>query len=129
MRERGREGGIEREEERGCFWQAKCLELSLSLFPATTPSDKSPPSLTLRIPKDHIRGLSGGKTGQFSSSAQSSLRVQLRTKVTRSKAWLQEYVSSNEPLKMYLAAVYEHTDPTGVCVAEVFHELPSAKVR
>ena len=86
----------------------------------TTPSDKSPPSLTLRISKDHIQGLSSSKS--------TSLQVHLRTKVTRSKAWLHEYILSNEPLKMFFAAVYEHTDPTGVCVAEVFHELPSAKV-
>ena len=37
-------------------------------------------------------------------------------------------MSSGDPLKMYLAAVYEYMDPVGVCVAEVFHELPSAKV-
>ena len=92
--------------------------------PASTPSDGSPPSLTLRIPKDQLRGLSAGKTGQSGSS-----RLQLRTKLTRSKAWLQEYLTSEDPLKMYMAAVYEHTDPTGVCVAEVFHELPSVKVQ
>ena len=94
------------------------------MFPPSGPSDVSPPSLTLRIPKDQIRGLSSGKTGQSSSSS----RQQLRTKVTRSKAWLQEYLASDDPLKMYLAAVYDHTDPAGVCVAEIFYELPSSKV-
>lgn len=65
-----------------------------------------------------------GKTGQSGSS-----RIQQpRSKLTRSKAWLQDYLTSTDPLKMFLAAVYEHTDSTGVCVAEVFHELPSAKV-
>ena len=50
-------------------------------------------------------------------------------KVTRSKAWLEEYVQSNDPVKIFLAAVYDYHDSSGEFVAEVFHELPSAKVR
>ena len=100
---------------------------SLTSFPTGT--DSSPPSLTLRISKDQLQGLSSsssssGKTSQSGLSRQQ----QPRSKLTRSKAWLQGYLSSGDPLKMFLAAVYEHTDSTGVCVAEAFHELPSAKV-
>ena len=100
---------------------------SLPSFPTGT--DSSPPSLTLRISKDQLQGLSSsssssGKTSQSGLSRQQ----QPRSKLTRSKAWLQGYMSSGDPLKLFLAAVYEHTDSTGVCIAEVFHELPSAKV-
>lgn len=122
--------------ERGREREGHCV----SIHPGT-PTEASPPSLTLRIPKDQIRGLSSGKTGQSStkpsskpgqvkppSTEPSATSSRLHSKVTRSKAWLQDYLSSADPLKMYLAAVYDHTDPFGVCVAEVFHELPSAKV-
>ena len=115
--------------------------------PTATPTEVSPQSLTLRIPKDHLRGaLSSGKPGQPSSktssktgqaavkpapgdpsSSSSTSRLQLRIKVTRSKAWLEDYLASGDPLKMYVAAVYDHRDTAGVCLAEVFHELPSAK--
>jgi protein polybromo-1 len=97
-------------------------------FTHSSGTDSSPPSLTLRISKDQLQGLSSsssssGKTSQSGLSRQQ----QPRSKLTRSKAWLQGYMSSGDPLKLFLAAVYEHTDSTGVCIAEVFHELPSAK--
>ena len=50
-------------------------------------------------------------------------------KVTRSKAWLAEYAQSVDPVKIYLAAVYDYHSMSGEFVSEVFHELPSAKVQ
>ena len=117
---------------------------------AATPPGISPPSLTLRIPKDQIRtqwsgktgssglktsskpGQAGVKTGQATIksdvSSSSSSRLPLSIKVTRSKAWLEGYLLSGDPLKMFLAAVYDYRDASGMSIAEVFHELPSVKV-
>ena len=97
------------------------------IFPPPGADSSPPSSLTLRIPKDHLQGLSSSMTGKTGQSGSSRIQ-QPRSKLTRSKAWLQDYLTSSDPLKMFLASVYEHTDSTGVCVAEVFHELPSAKV-
>ena len=62
------------------------------------------------------------------SKSGSSGRAALHVKVTRSKAWLAEYAQSVDPVKIYLAAVYDHHSVSGEFVSEVFHELPSAKV-
>ena len=65
------------------------------------------------------------KAASFSSS---SGKLTIQVKLTRSKAWLEEYAASEDPIKMFLAAVYDHHDPMGELVAEPFHELPSPKV-
>ena len=62
------------------------------------------------------------------SKSGSSGRAALHVKVTRSKAWLAEYTQSVDPVKIYLAAVYDYHSVSGEFVSEVFHELPSAKV-
>ena len=82
------------------------------------------PSLQAVTPSssEAAASLSGSKSG-------SSGKLAIRVKVTRSKAWLEEYVKSNEPVKMFLAAVYNYHDSSGEFVAEAFHSLPSAKVR
>lgn len=52
----------------------------------------------------------------------------MHVKVTRSKAWLAEYAQSADPVKIYLAAVYDYHSASGEFISEVFHELPSPKV-
>ena len=47
-------------------------------------------------------------------------------KVTRSQAWIREYLEGEDPIKMYLAAVFDYHDTvTGDYVAEPFLLLPS----
>ena len=49
-----------------------------------------------------------------------------RGKVTRSQAWIQEYLESGDPIKIYLASIYDyHDSSTGEYVAEPFLQLPS----
>ena len=112
-------------------------------------SPLSPPSLTLKIPKSHLISLPGSKTRKTSSSSDSSRRSSLsqllstsksgqstsktgsagrqpvRLKVTRSRAWVEEWANSNNPVKLFMSAVYDHHDSSGAYVAEIFHELPS----
>lgn len=68
---------------------------------------------------------SAQKTGQSSSKAGSTGRPPLRLKVTRSRAWVEEYANSDDPVKIFMASVYDYHDVSGSYVAEVFHELPS----
>ena len=68
---------------------------------------------------------SAQKTNQSGSKTGSSSRHGLRLKVTRSRAWIEEYASSDDPVKIFMASVYDYHDATGSYVAEVFHELPS----
>ena len=52
--------------------------------------------------------------------------VSVKGKVTRSQAWIQEYLESDDPLKIYLATIYDyHDNNTGEYVAEPFLQLPS----
>ena len=50
------------------------------------------------------------------------------TRGTKSKAWLEEYGQSDDPMKILFSSVYSYHDPTGVFVAEPFLELPPKKV-
>jgi hypothetical protein len=68
---------------------------------------------------------SAQKTGQSSSKGGAASRPPLRLKVTRSRAWVEEYASSDDPVKIFMASIYDYHDGTGSYVAEVFHELPS----
>ena len=104
---RRREGGRERGE--GGYLNSKGYLTTLPMTQAVTPT-----SSELSTP--------GSKSG-------SSGRVALHVKVTRSKAWLAEYTQSVDPVKIYLAAVYDYHTVSGEFVSEVFHELPSAKVQ
>ena len=100
----------------------------------TAPSGHATPTMTSSSPAattpktgqpGHATPKSQPKAG---SSGSSSKAVALRVKVTRSKVWLQQFASSDDPVKIYLAAVYDYREPNGEFVAETFHELPSAKV-
>lgn len=48
-------------------------------------------------------------------------------KLTRSKAWLEEYNQSDDPVKILFSSVHSHHDSSGAFVAEPFLELPSKK--
>ena len=79
-----------------------------------------------------ILSSSGKHGGSYSGSAQKigqssskGGRPPLRLKVTRSRAWVEEYASSDDPVKIFVASVYDYHDGAGSYVAEVFHELPS----
>lgn len=61
-------------------------------------------------------------------SATSSLSKKPAVKTTRSKAWLDEYASSNDPIKIFFADVYSYHDNTGEYIAQPFIDLPSRKV-
>lgn len=71
-----------------------------------------------------VRATSGHDVARGS---QSGTRVHM--KLTRSRAWVEEYVSSGDPVKLLFATVYDYHDPSGEFVAEPFHELPSSKVQ
>ena len=103
-----KEGGWERERGKEGYLNLKGYLTTLPMTQAVTPT-----SSELSTP--------GSKSG-------SSGRAALHVKVTRSKAWLAEYTQSVDPVKIYLAAVYDYHSASGEFVSEVFHELPSAKV-
>ncbi len=107
-------------------------------------------SLTLRIPKVQLPSLRSPRpltrSQRMSSSSESSVSTNKSTpttskpppaksssggkasaKGTRSRAWIDEYLGSDDPFKMYLAQVYNHHDSSGDYVAELFHSLPSRK--
>jgi protein polybromo-1 len=48
-------------------------------------------------------------------------------KTTRSKAWLDEYASSDDPVKIYFGDVYSYHDNAGEYIAQPFIDLPSKK--
>lgn len=52
-----------------------------------------------------------------------------RIKTTRSKAWLDDYKSSDSPMRIYFADVYTCHDLNGDYTAQPFIEMPSRKVR
>ena len=107
-------------------------------------------SLTLRIPKVQLPSLQSPRpltrSQRMSSSSESSISTNKSTpttskpppaktssagktsaKGTRSRAWIDEYLGSDDPFKIYLAQVYGHHDSSGDYVAESFHSLPSRK--
>ena len=65
------------------------------------------------------------KTSQTAAKTGSTGRLPVRLKVTRSRAWVEEYAESNDPVRIFMSSVYDYHDLTGVYVAEIFHELPS----
>ena len=68
---------------------------------------------------------STSKTGQTGFKTGQTGKLPIRLKVTRSRAWVEEYSNSNDPVKMFMSAVYDYHDTSGSYVAEIFHELPS----
>lgn len=92
---------------------------------SSQPSRRSSLSQLLSSSKPGSYSQSAQKTGQSGSKTGSASRPPLRLKVTRSRAWVEEYANSDDPLKIFMAAVYDHHDVTGTYVAEIFHELPS----
>ena len=68
---------------------------------------------------------SAQKTGQSGAKTGSVGRPPIRLKVTRSRAWIGEYAISDDPVKIFMASVYDHHDASGSYLAEIFHELPS----
>ena len=89
------------------------------------PSRRSSLSQLLSSSKPGSYSQSAQKSGQSSSKTSSASRPPLRLKVTRSRAWVEEYASSDDPVKIFMASVYDYHDPLGSYVAEIFHELPS----
>lgn len=116
-------------------------------------SIQSPTRLTLKIPKFHFQSMQPGTTSASSSrqirrtslstestpglkggvqpsskgvTKHASTAATGRGKVTRSQAWIQEYLESDDPIKVYLAAVYDYHDPSSEeNVAGAFLQLPS----
>ena len=68
------------------------------------------------------------KLSQLQTPPSKSLKKS-SVKATRSKAWLDEYTTSSDPIKIFLAAVYAYHDSNGEYIAQPFLELPSRKVR
>lgn len=58
----------------------------------------------------------------------SSKRLSNAGKTTRSRAWLDEYTSSGDPIKIYFADIFSYHDGNGDYVSQPFIDLPSAKV-
>ena len=63
-----------------------------------------------------------------SSAPTSSKRLSNAGKTTRSKAWLDEYLSSDDPIKIYFADIFSYHDSNGDYISQPFIDLPSAKV-
>ena len=114
-------------------------------YESDSDSMQSPTTLTMRIPTLHLHHATSSATAEptASSSADSDHRVpnlkitlpSIRAgnkrevsgvKVAPSQPWLDDYLNSNDPIKMFLAAVYDYHDPvTGDYTSEPFHLLPS----
>ena len=91
-------------------------------------SDSSHPSRRGSLPQSvssNKSALSIPKSGQTGTKPGSTGRPPVRLKVTRSRAWVEEYASSNDPVKIFMASVYDCHDAAGTYIAEIFHELPS----
>ena len=106
---------------------SKCFT-TVSFVRAVSGEIRPPVGLTLKIPKERVSSLHAPSDQSGARGSQSGAKPAVRMKLTRSKAWLREYNSSDDPVKMLLAAVYDCHDLSGEFVAEPFHELPSAKV-
>lgn len=124
-------------------------EFGFSVGPRKPPTPPSPlPSLTLKISKTQLvspsmPARSASSSQRTSSSSESSLGTSKSTptsskatsagsakgfsKTTRSKAWIDEYVNSSDPQKVYIGLVYNYHDSSGEFIAGVFHTLPSQK--
>lgn len=125
-------------------------------FAAESDSDsdsvRSPTELTLRIPKSHLHPSSSTSTTTTTPSDSTlassihklpnlkitlpSLKLERKaivvkddpsiSKLTDTPAWISDYVVSNDPVRMFIAAVYNYHEPaTGDFTAEPFHQLPS----
>ena len=68
---------------------------------------------------------SSPKTGQTATKTGSTGKIPVRVKLTRSRAWVEEYANSDDPVKIFMSSVYDFHDASGMYVAEIFHELPS----
>ena len=115
---------------------------------------RSPTELTLRIPKSHLQSsssissTSATATVSASTSTSGSLKVPSlkimtsslkqdgkatlvkpaasTSKLTCSETWIHDYLASNDPMKMIIAAIHNYHDPvTEDFIAEPFHQLPS----
>ena len=101
--------------------------------PKASSSTPKPGQASHTTPKSSQASFSTPKSAPISytsstKAVSSGGKLAIKVKLTRSKAWLQEYVSSENPIKIFLATVYDYHDPNGEYVAEPFQELPSAKV-
>ena len=67
------------------------------------------------------------KLSQLQTPPSKSLKKS-SVKATRSKAWLDEYATSGDPVRIFLAAVYTYHDSNGEYIAQPFLDLPSRKV-
>ncbi len=106
--------------------QKSAILLNLELPTTAQSSHTEEPPAVLASPTSSSFGAPSARPGASSSGGG---RLAIKVKLTRSKAWLEEYLVSEDPIKIFLAAVYNYHDPSGEFVAEPFHELPSQKVR
>ncbi len=59
------------------------------------------------------------------STPTSSASKSSAAKIPDPEAWVQEYLASDDPVKKFMAAVFNFHDHSGDLVAEPFHQLPS----
>ena len=100
----------------------KTVSLKLSKFQLPPPS--TPSSSPAQSTSSATSSAASKAVPSFTKLAGKHLKV----KATRSKAWVESYGSSNDPIKILLAAVYSYHDNTGEYVAQPFIDLPSKKV-
>ena len=99
----------------------KTVSLKLASLPspvqATPTGSKSTPTLS--------------KSASVASKSVSSPALpqkQVKIKTTRSKAWLEGYRASDDPIRIFYADVYSYHDAGGEYIAQPFIEMPSRKV-
>ena len=89
-------------------------------------SPKSPKTVSLKLSSLALpeKGPKASSTAILSTTATKKGAV----KATRSKAWLDEYMYSGDPIKIFFADVYSYHDSNGEYIAQPFIDLPSRKV-
>ena len=107
----------------------RCV-IASSLEESFSPSSPKTVSLKLSSLKFNTNKATPKTTPKTLTSQLIPVSIKLNNiKSTRSKAWLDEYLTSDDPIKLYLASVYTYHDSSGEYVAQPFLELPSRKVR
>lgn len=90
------------------------------------------------IPKVTIPKVSAAKSSTPKSLASKSSVPKVSTpanstskssalKISDPESWVQDYLASDDPIKKFIAAVFNFHDHSGDFVAEPFHQLPSRK--
>ncbi|XP_019864490.1 PREDICTED: protein polybromo-1-like [Amphimedon queenslandica] len=123
------------EYKRACSLEKEFLKAlqDISVYESDITSPLSPKTVSLKLsslgktPPASSACKSSSAKPSSGSAPTSSKRLSNAGKTTRSKAWLDDYLSSDDPIKIYFADIYSYHDSNGDYISQPFIDLPSAK--